>query len=378
MSRIVFGSSNHWTSPYQVGSHAWARLFARHDWEVAYVSDPLTPWHGISSNRDRTRERLALWQDGGASGEDRVMAWVPRSLIAPHSMPFFRSAWVLDSWHRFARPPIVGRLRDRGFDQPEFLWLDSIRHAGWGSDLRPQKTILRIADWTAGFSSTPRSVIEAERKWLVRADLVIASAESLADRLRHFREGRSISVIRNGVDFDFWNTPVPQPPEYEKIPTPRAVYLGALDDWFDHELLLDLAARLDKVSFVIIGRRPDDRRASPSNIHWLGTRPRGEARRYVRHAQVGIIPFRRNALIECVCPLKLYEYMACGLPVVATRWDELERMKSPARLATGPEEWAAQLRSALAGGGSGTESAYASSNDWKSRWREWELACAST
>ncbi len=384
MKRIVFGSSNHWTSPYQVGSHAWARLFARHDWSVAYISDPITPWHWLGrTGRERTRERWALWKSGGEWFENRtVRAWVPCSLVAPQSLPVFRSRWVMESWDGFTVPRVESQLCKWGFDLPDILWLDSVRHAGWGKLLRPRKTILRIADWSPGFSTTPASVIEAERRLLAEADLVIASSQSLEARLGEFRGNKPMLTIRNGVDAAFWKDPCPPPPEYLEIPAPRAVYVGALDEWFDVELLRQLAQRLSDVSFVIIGQRRHGPATdfSMPNIHWLGSRPREQVRAYVQHANVGIIPFKRNDLIECVCPLKLYEYMACGLPVVATRWDELERMNSPARLATGVGEWTAQLRQSLQAKQSAQsrdaegESAYALSNDWQCRWLEWQAA----
>jgi glycosyltransferase involved in cell wall biosynthesis len=68
----------------------------------------------------------------------------------------------------------------------------------------------------------------------------------------------------------------------------------------------------------------------------------------LQHADVGIIPFKVTPLIESVSPLKLYEYMACGLPVVASRWRELEAINSPARLASSSEEFLRLLHETLA------------------------------
>ena len=392
MNRIIFGSANHWTSPYQVGSHAWARLFARHGWRTLYLSDPVTPWHWLDRNSwERTRERFALWFGNGVLEEEsRLKAWTPFSLVSPRNSAFFRSDGVLRHWPELAFPSVQHKARQWGFESPDLLWLDSVRHAGWGMELRPKKTVLRVADWSAGLKAAPRAALELEQDLVRKCDLVVVSAQSLEERLKPLRDGKPMATIRNGVDFEFWNQPVVSPEEYAEIPAPRIIYVGALDEWFDLPLLFELARALPKVSFVLIGQRrfPLESGASPSNVYWLGVRPRGQARAWLRYAQLGIIPFRRTELIECVCPLKLYEYMACGLPVVATRWKELEYMRSPALLAEGVEEWVAHLQKLLEMTGSfaplgasslaryGREKllAYARENDWRQRWRQWEVA----
>lgn len=385
MNRILFGSANHWTSPYQVGSHAWARLFMQHHWQVGYVSDPLTPWHWLNrKNKKQNRERFELWlKRNHPLEENKLRTFVPFSVIAPYQSLFLRNRWVLKNWHFFVCPSMETQIKGWGFESPEILWLDSVRHANWGKKSKPQFTVLRIADWNPGFRAVPAPILEMERKLLSEADLVITSAKALEERLRSFRGGRPLCTIRNGVDISFWSAPSESPPEYRHIPFPRAVYVGAFDDWFDLPLLEELARALPYVSFVMIGA--SDRIQSLvkdrlPNIYWLGVRPRNQVRAYLHDAQVGMIPFKRNELIECVCPLKLYEYMACGLKVVSTRWEELERMNSPARLANGTAEWIDFLREEIEKSeplGASSQVvpanlAYVKANDWQQRWLEWQ------
>ncbi|MCC7519647.1 MAG: glycosyltransferase [Verrucomicrobiae bacterium] len=376
MNRVVFGAANHWTSPFQVGSHAWARLFAANGWSVFYASDPLTPWHFLdASARAAAAARFALWRR--PFHEEGVQAWAPFSLVAPRPSPVLRSAWALQNWSRFAWPPPVAKAISQGFAAPDLLWLDSVRHAAWGERLRPARVVLRVADWSAGFGAATAASLDLERRLVAEADLVVASAATLAERLRARRGGRPLAVIRNGVDLDFWQETVPEPPEYREIPCPRAVYVGAIDAWLDAERIGRLAAALPAWSFVMIG--PARRALPPArpNLHWLGARPRAQARAYVRHAQAGIIPFLRNELVDHVCPIKLYEYMACGLPVVATRWAELEAMASPARLAANDDEWIAafnELGVACRSLPRERETTYAVANSWPSRWPEFTSA----
>ena len=111
-----------------------------------------------------------------------------------------------------------------------------------------------------------------------------------------------------------------------------------------------LAYDLPHVSFVLIG--PGQHHLFPDlkNIYFLRPKPYSCIPGYLQHADVGVIPFNVKTypdLIHSVNPLKLYEYMACGLPVVATSWQELRAMGSPAFLATSPEEFQEGLQEAL-------------------------------
>ena len=92
---------------------------------------------------------------------------------------------------------------------------------------------------------------------------------------------------------------------------------------------------------------------------------------YLQHADVGIIPFdvaRHPELVNGIHPLKLYQYLACGLPVVATAWQELESLNSPAHLSHTPDQFVASLQQALEEkGGAAERIEYASQADWDRR-----------
>jgi glycosyltransferase involved in cell wall biosynthesis len=159
--------------------------------------------------------------------------------------------------------------------------------------------------------------------------------------------------LPNGVNFSHFARPdVPVPPEYASIRRPIAVYAGYMDAWFDYALLNRAVAALPDVSFVLIGGTPHAhaRFASAPNLHLLGPRPFSRLPEYLRAADVGLIPFdvqNHPTLVHSIHPLKLYEYLAAGLPVVATRWRELERLQSPATLCESPGQFVSAIKSCV-------------------------------
>jgi hypothetical protein len=72
--------------------------------------------------------------------------------------------------------------------------------------------------------------------------------------------------------------------------------------------------------------------------------------RYLHNADVGLIPFAARDhpdLVDGIHPLKLYEYLACGLPVVASSWAEIRGMGSPAILCQNVDDHVLTIRSTL-------------------------------
>jgi glycosyltransferase involved in cell wall biosynthesis len=105
-----------------------------------------------------------------------------------------------------------------------------------------------------------------------------------------------------------------------------------------------------------------------SNVHYLGPVGRDDLPAYLQHSDVGIIPFdvaNHRALIDGVNPIKLYEYLAAGLPVVASRWAEIEALGAPVALADTRSDWLAHLRNAVESGPPETGVAYAQAADWQ-------------
>ena len=185
---------------------------------------------------------------------------------------------------------------------------------------------------------------------------------------------KSMAYLPNAVNYaHFSDGPQTLPPEYAAITRPIAIYVGAMDVWFDYRLMDEVAARLPNVSFVLIG--PDDLakqrlRARP-NLHLLGRRAYDELPRYLHHADVGLIPFdmaNHAELVRSIHPLKLYEYAACGLPVVAVEWEELTYLNSPAQLCRGTGDFILAIEQAISNRPAKTElQSYAAAHDWGER-----------
>src|SRR5262249_24574415 len=117
-----------------------------------------------------------------------------------------------------------------------------------------------------------------------------------------------------------------------------------------------------------------------SNVHLLGEVAYADLPRVVSHFDIGIIPFRINRLTEATDPVKAYEMLAAGLPVVATELPELAPLAPQVRTARTAEEFAARIEAALAEGPAAREARcdLARQHSWTARFRALSAAMAET
>jgi len=336
---------HYWGSALQVGSHALARQFVAAGREVAYFSAPVTPLHLLKAGRDNLRERFAIWRRGPISDCDgQLKACVPLALFAPDNRPLLGTRFVLGRWNAFTFPNVASVAQRLGFGAVETLYLDNFYHSFWLDQIRARQSVYRMTDRNDGFPGYTAAMRSVEERLVQRVDLVVYPARSMEEYVAGMRPRRML-FLPNGIDSArFAPARRPEPALYRGIPTPRAVYLGAIDRWFDAELVARAARALPEISFVLAGpaqRRLDSLREL-ANVHLPGPVAPADTPALLEHAQLGLIPFdaaRYPTLISPLRPLKLFEYLAAGLPVAATAWDELRALRSPALVCESADEF---------------------------------------
>ena len=335
--KAIIGTSNYWSSPFQVGMHQIARALVKLGWQVAFLSVPISPFHIINAKNNQFNERFEIYKQNGLFDlNDQLWAYVPGAIFTHNNRPILRSGWLQNNWNRLTLPNLKQMLDKNGFSKVDLVLVDYIDYANLRSTTYPKKTVYRIADNNLGFTSFTRMQRKKELQFASNADLVFYSAKKLQNYVQKLGPKASM-YLPNGVNFQHFQGLWDIPEDLAKIRPPIAIYVGALNYWFDYRLIEYAAKSLPELSFVLIGPDKNVRKnINPSNnLHILGPKSYHEIPRYITHSNIGIIPFNLKDypdLVNSINPLKLYEYLACGLPVIATAWDELVSINSPALL----------------------------------------------
>ena len=342
--KVLMAVANYYTSPFQVGSHHYARAFEKLGYEVLFISNPISPIHKIFANSSELKERERIYKKGGESAGG-IFYYVPRSLFTPQNKLFLSSNLVLNNWQNFTYPNLLNFIKERGFGEVDILWFDSPLFSFLLDAIIYKKSILRIADYSKGFNAVSDTQFNAEINIANKVDTVIYTAKNLKEKYDQIKDKSKMKYVPNGIDLDFFKAADRSlPPQLEDIPEPRVIYVGAIHDWFDVDLVYYCAKNLSNYNFIIIGPEQKDLSLLKKlkNIHILGSIPYAKIPAFLYNSQVGIIPFNVKDypdLVNSINPLKMYEYLACGLKVVSVEWEQINDMNDIINLVTTKDEF---------------------------------------
>jgi len=260
---------------------------------------------------------------------------------------------------------------------PGHPWVCVVQLPYWGpvaERLRQQTgcyVVYDCMDDHSGFSTNGEAMLAAENHLLRSADLVVASSQTLFDKVAPL--ARQALMIRNAVDY----------PHFAAVPeTHRASsasltvgYYGAIADWFDSDLMAALAKSRPNWRLVLIGSTfsadigPLE---ACQNIVLTGEKPYAELPLLIADWDCCVIPFKRLPLTEATNPVKVYEMLAAGKPVVAVSLPELRPIAAAGHIALADTStaFAREIEQAVAENDSERQTArrrYAAENTWAIR-----------
>jgi glycosyltransferase involved in cell wall biosynthesis len=238
-------------------------------------------------------------------------------------------------------------------------------------------------DLHTGFPGVPAALAATEEALMREADLVVATAGLLAEEPR--RLGARVLLLPNAVELAAFSPGKRDARDSDDGLGFTVGYVGALGPWFDAGALwaaaeahpawrFRLAGRIESPEVEELGRLP--------NVETLGEIPFSEVPGFLAGLDVALVPFRDLPLTRAVDPVKLYEALAMGLPVVARRLPETARWREPAVFLYGSEkEFIAQVERALAARGPAAAAerrALAEGETWDERAGELLAGCPAT
>lgn len=347
------------------------------------------PWDSLWRNRHQLMTRLAqhnrvLWVEPRP-----YLSHVTQALRTRQAMPFplalSRPQRMRDQLYVLRTPiwlPLSGRaplrdathwgrqrvlrwaVRQLGTDRAPILWLFRPDQADVIGQLDERLLIYHAVDEYAAYelefqddrqANRPAAVQAVEEAILRRADLVLVTSAPLLASKRPYNP--NTHLVPNGVDYAAFAAAVRQPVEpaaLAGIPHPRLGFVGAINEKVDLHLLAQLAQANTGWSVVLVGPvtlryHLEDLhvlRALP-NVHLCGAVPVEQVPHAIQACDVSLMPYKINAWTHHISPLKLYEYLAIGHPIVSTAIPAVAGMESLVAVAPDGHDFVTRAAQAL-------------------------------
>ncbi|MCE5223309.1 glycosyltransferase [bacterium] len=281
---------------------------------VVYVDPPVTMLGKMKAEYSRSLPDLP--EGNGLTTLDLPVLW-PFGLKYPlfHTLNELRVAHTLARWCK------------KNHFHPTLLWTYLVDFPGVYETFQDAVLVYDCVDDHAVYGGLRSKdyIRQLENRLLKNADVCFCTSAILRERLSKVKP--DVQLITNGVDLALFQNPSTSVPEdIASIPKPIFGYFGAIKSWFDIDLIKQAALQFPTYSFVLVGPYDEAIRKQADtlpNIHWLGKKEYAAAPSYIRQFDVCMIPFLQNELTLSVSPLKFYEYMAMGKPVISIPMEQL-------------------------------------------------------
>ena len=371
---VILFSTADWDAPYWTNKQHTARQLAALGFRALYLESPglRTP---TANRKDLGRILRRVNRGLRAAQMVEPGIWVLSTVTIPFKHHWKLTRAINQGWIHFRVRRFVER---HGFHRP-LIWTYHPFVLETLTGLDYSKLVYHNVDDLAAIPGIGSAAFKAEEKRLLSvADAVFTTSEALREKCLPMNS--NTFYMPNVTDIDHFGRarrPGSLPDDLAAIPEPRVGFVGVLSDFkVDFALILDVVRRRCDWSWVFIGEEREGQVSplakklrSEANTYFLGYKPYSALPEYLRGISVGTLPIMINDYTRSMFPMKYYDYLAAGVPVVATPLEftkrHVEGIEVAADAATYVEAIARQLVRGRLTDAEAVE--FVGNNTWESR-----------
>ncbi|HBX71112.1 MAG TPA: hypothetical protein DEH25_17475 [Chloroflexi bacterium] len=295
---------------------------------VLFVERQVGLEHLLRDKNMRRRKISAFRESAPVQIQLNLWRWQP-----PLMYPGRYYSLILNKWgQRYLSARLKPILNQLGFTYP-ILWMYPPQSAPLIGQFSEKLSIYHCIEHFAGDQKgRKQKIMLAQENALLReVDQVFVHADGLRKRYAPLTR-RPIELIPSAADVAHFQSTDQIHPTISAIPHPRLVLMGTLDARIDHDLLYHVMSQNPNWSLVLIGQmRSSQRDFAPllalPNVYYLGKQLFADLPTLLNGADIALIPYVLTEMTRAISPIKAYEYLAVGNPIVSVNLPEIAQLK---------------------------------------------------
>ncbi|WP_336369209.1 glycosyltransferase [Rahnella perminowiae] len=351
---IVLLSTADWDNPFWTNKQHVAVEFSRRGYKVLYI-DSLGLRKPSLNKKDFSRILRKLFKavKPPKKVQENIWVWSPITLPwneyrAVRSFNKFYLSFFVKMWSKLL-----------GFKKP-WLWTYNPLTTEFLNPSDFSKTIYHCVDEIKAQPGMPIDVLEREEKTLIQqANIIFVTALQLKENRVKWND--NIHYFSNVADYVHFNTAVTEdyviPEDLKKINTPILGFIGAVSSYkINLDLISYLATQRPQYSIVIIGEVGEgdpstkiDILKAHKNIHLLGPKPYNVLPQYLKYFDVALLPNNLNEYTDNMFPMKFFEYLAAGKPIVSVALSSIQEFHNVVKIGKDELEFVMAVDAVISG-----------------------------
>lgn len=351
---IVLLSTADWDNPFWTNKQHVALDLARRGRRVLYIdSVGLRRPSASVQDAQRIARRLRKAMRGPRRVRENIWVWSP-VLLPLHDRALVRA------FNRQVLSTLLNVQRARLGMQRATLWTYNPMTAQLLDISVFERVIYHCVDDISAQPGMPsKALAHAEQDLAQSSSIVFATSHKLAETRSLWNP--ATFYLPNVADYGHFSTAQSQdlrvPSDLARLPGPRIGFVGAISAYkLDFELIRYVAESHPEWSIILIGKVGEgDPWTDPGvlagipNLHLFGPRPYDQVPAYLKGFDVALLPNHRNEYTDSMFPMKFFEYLSAGLPVVSVDLPALRDFEHVAALCSTREGFLCAIEGALAG-----------------------------
>ena len=341
---VLYGPT--FDQPAQLSKHQFARMWAE-ERKVLYIESPFNIFSFIT--RFNEAKRLLKRYITGPEKFYKNLWLATFFYILPYrgSKKFLGAEWVNRLNQYLIKYKLNKMIKRLNLYKP-ILFIGDAHAYPLLKYFNNNLKIYHCSDDYTLVPSYPESFKNLEKKFIKKCDIVIATAEEL--KKSKIILNQNTYTIPNGADVEHFkktqnqNTIIAD--DIKNFTKPVVGYIGSIFRWINVEWIEYAAKNLPNYSFVFIGPITINisKLKKIDNIFFLGPRPYLQLPTYLKGFDLATIPFTIDGVTLKASPIKFYEYLASGVPIVSTDLPDLEQFKNIVSLVKDKEQYCRQIQ----------------------------------